>query len=168
MTNVLNGDALLQSIATGTIAELAALPAKIGRLIETEVLIRQIVSDRLDLASEHLRIGDSMLLGEKYREAISRFYYAMYHAGRSVVFGFHRGDNYQKHSVLPNHLPPSMIDSASWTMHLDNARFTRNRADYDLYPRAASSWQSQAVSLSVQAAEFVAVCEEYAVSEGLV
>ncbi|WP_084356823.1 HEPN domain-containing protein [Mycolicibacterium wolinskyi] len=161
-------EALLQSVAQGTIAQIAALPTSIGRSFNTIDLVRQIVSDRLELAGHHLRTADSLAQLAAYRSSISRYYYAMYHAARAICFGHHRGDNYQKHSVLPNNLPASLPNAARWANELNDARLVRNMADYDLYPRNASDWMNDSVSLSVVASEFLAECEDFAVNVGIV
>jgi hypothetical protein len=161
-------EALLQSVAQGTIAQLASLPPSIGRRFHTTTLIGQIVSDRLELAGNHLRTGDTLAQSASYRSAISRYYYAMYHAGRAICFGYHKGDNYQSYSALPSHLPPPLPNLSRWQNELDDARLVRNMADYDLYPRATSDWKDDSTSLAVSAAEFLIECEEYAMNNGLV
>lgn len=168
MPQTVTPEALLQSVAQGTIQQIAALPASIGRNFRTNDLLRQIVSDRLELAGDHLRTADTLVQLAAFRSSISRYYYAMYHGARAICFGYHKGDNYQKHSVLPNNLPLNFPNIARWANELNNARLVRNMADYDLYPRASSDWQNDSVSLSVAASEFLAECENFAMSAGLV
>lgn len=168
MPQMITPEALLQSVAQGTIQQLASMPTSIGRSFSSIDLLRQIVSDRLELAGNHLRTGDSMAQLAAYRSSISRYYYAMYHGARAICFGYHKGDDYQRHSVLPNNLPSAFPDIARWASELNGARLVRNMADYDIYPRAMSDWENDSVTLSVTASEFLAECENFAMSAGLV
>lgn len=130
--------------------------------------MRQIVSDRFELAGYQLRTADVLIQSTLYRSAISRYYYAMYHAARAICFGYHKGDDYQQHSVLPNHLPGQLPKVSQWTTSLNNARLVRNMADYDLYPRDTSQWKNDAANLAVSASEFLNECEEFAIKAGLI
>jgi uncharacterized protein (UPF0332 family) len=131
-------------------------------------LIQQVVSDRLSLAGEHLRSGDELLLRQHFRFAIGRHYYAMYHAARAVVFAVEKGDDYERHNLLPRHLPPQMIDVGSREVELTNARLLRNQADYDCYPVGHTAWETDARSLSSTAATFVNAFESFALLNGYV
>ena len=168
LPQVVTAEALLQSVAQGTVSQLALLPASIGRGFTTTNLIKQVVSDRLELAGSHLRTADTLAQATLYRSAISRNYYSMYHAARAIVFGYHKGDDYQRHSVLPTHLPPPLPNASRWKNELDDARLVRNMADYDLYPRAALDWKNDSVNLAVVAAEFLTECEDFAMNVGFV
>jgi uncharacterized protein (UPF0332 family) len=79
-----------------------------------------------------------------FRDAISRYYYAMYHALRACLFAYHRGDDFEKHSVLPLNIPPDFDPAVDWEQKMKNARLTRNRADYDLYPKSNTAWRADA------------------------
>jgi uncharacterized protein (UPF0332 family) len=168
LPQVVTAEALLQSVAQATISQVALLPATIGRGFTTTNMVKQIVSDRLELAGSHLRTADTLAQATQYRSAISRYYYSMYHAARAIAFGYHKGDDYQRHSVLPTQLPPPLPNEPRWKNELDDARLVRNMADYDLYPRAALDWKNDSVNLAVVASEFLAECEDFAMDIGLV
>jgi uncharacterized protein (UPF0332 family) len=168
LPQLITADAFLQSVAQGKASQLALLPASIGRGFSTANIIKQIVSDRLELAGNHLRTGDALTQSAVYRSAISRYYYSMYHAARAVAFGHYKGDDFEKHSVLPLHLPPQLPNMSRWKNELDDARLVRNMADYDLYPRASLDWQKDSVHLSVIASEFLVECEDYAMNVGII
>jgi uncharacterized protein (UPF0332 family) len=168
LPQTITSEALLQSVAQGTITQIASLPVSIGRSFATTNLMRQVVSDRLELAGNHLRTGDTLAQLTSYRSAISRYYYAMYHAGRAICFGYYKGDDYQLHRVLPRNLPPTLPNFSRWTNELDDARLVRNMADYDLYPRATSDWKNDSVALAISGSEFLIECEEFAMKAGLI
>ncbi|MFS0901142.1 hypothetical protein [Mycolicibacterium litorale] len=168
MPQVAAAEALLQSVAQATVSQVALLPASMGRSYSRTTLLKQIVSDRLELAGGHLRTADSLAQAMSYRSSISRYYYSMYHAARAIAFGFHKGDDYQRHFVLPSNLPPSLTNVARWTNELNNARLVRNMADYDIYPRAANEWKNDSVNLAVVASEFLPECEDFAMNAGLI
>ncbi|WP_146247301.1 hypothetical protein [Micromonospora arborensis] len=146
------------------IAAFSAGPAK--HPFPVDDLIRQVTSDRLTLAGFHLRSGDHLTLISDFRSAISRYYYAMYHSARAVVFAEEKGDDFERHAELPRHLPKNMHGRAEREAALIDARLLRNEADYDCYPADPSIWQSDARSLAVIAASFVQSCEEFALSNG--
>jgi len=169
MPTVKPTDQVMLHISTCKKAELAALPAAGGRYpFPLAQLIQQVASDRLQLAGEHLRSGDQLLFALQFRSAISRHYYAMYHAARSIVFSEVQGDDYQQHSELPRHLPPGLPSIRTREKQLVDARLLRNEADYDPYPSGLSDWEQDARELSVTAAEFVQACEDFALLNGYV
>jgi len=129
-------------------------------------ILRLVVSDRLKLAGDHLTAGDSLVLASHFRSAISRYYYAMYHAGRAIVFATEHGDDYERHSEMPRHLPPGLSDRSHWEAALTDARLLRNQADYDPYPALGEEWGSDARALSISAAQFLSVCEGFALTNG--
>ncbi|WP_425319644.1 HEPN domain-containing protein [Actinoplanes philippinensis] len=106
--------------------------------------MRSVVSDRLKLAGEHLQAGDSMVLAGHFRSAISRHYYAMYHSARAIVYAEEKGDDFERHSELPRHLPATLPDAPQWESRLTDARLLRNQADYDPYPSGAVEWEPDA------------------------
>lgn len=160
---------MLLSISTSTIAQVSAIPPLGNKFNPTPVvaLKSQVISDRLALAGEHLRAGDQLLASGSYRAAISRHYYAMYHAARAVVYGDVGGDDHQKHADLPPRVP-SKTAGISLSQHLTDARLLRNQADYDPYPQADSAWEADARDLGVTAASFVQDCEDTALHEGFI
>jgi len=129
-------------------------------------MVRQAVSDRLSLAGEHLRVGDQLVFALQFRSSISRHYYAMYHAARSIVFAETRGDDHQRHRDLPRHIPEGMANSTQRELELTTARLLRNEADYDPYPAKSPDWEPDARQLSVTAADFVQACEDFALANG--
>lgn len=70
-------------------------------------LINKAVADRWHFAYEHRHNANKLLKSKPplYRSAISRYYYAMYHAMRACVFVFKEGDDYQEHIKLQSHIP---------------------------------------------------------------
>ncbi|PQZ87145.1 hypothetical protein CQ016_09350 [Arthrobacter sp. MYb222] len=139
-----------------------------SHVLPIDQLISQVVSDRLMLAGYHLQAGDGLLINGNYRTAISRHYYAMYHAARAITFAANKGDDYQRHMDLPAHLPQELIDRQTLSAELTSARLLRNEADYDLYPVNDGDWVSEARSLAGAASKFCEACENFALSEGYV
>lgn len=162
-------DLLMRHISTCKKNDLAAHPVNGGKYpFPVAQLIQQATSDRLLLAGEHLRAADQLIFSSQYRSSISRHYYAMYHAARSIVYADYRGDDYEKHNVLAHHLPTKLPDLATREQQLTEARFLRNQADYDVYPFPLSEWESDARKLATVATEFVKACEDFALNEGYV
>src|ERR1044071_3277498 len=126
---------LLLTISTSKTAALAAYPTSGAKYpLPLATLVRQATSDRLQLAGAHLRAGDNLLFAANYRSAISRYYYAMYHAARAITYAAHQGDDHERHSILPRNLPANWNTAPSREIELTDARFLRNQADYDCYP----------------------------------
>lgn len=168
MVTLSTSDAVLLSLSTSTKAQLAAL--KLGNKwhqLPIPQVRAQLVSDRLALAGEHLRHGDVLLAADSFRAAIGRYYYAMYHGARAVVFGDHEGDDYEQHSELPRHLPPS-VKGVALGQQLIDARLLRNQADYDPYPLADGEWEADARALAVIAAGFLQDCEDLALHKAYI
>lgn len=129
-------------------------------------MMKQAVSDRLTLAGAHLRAGDQFIFILQFRAAISRHYYAMYHSARAVTFADTKGDDHQRHSILPRHLPSTITNVAQLEVELTDARLLRNEADYDPYPIKPPDWELDARRLAVIAASFVLTCEDFALMNG--
>ncbi len=162
-------DQVMLHVATRKKADLAALAAAPGKYpFPVTQLIPQITSDRLALSGEHLRCGDQLIFALQFRSAISRYYYAMYHAARSIVFAEMQGDDYQAHADLPRHLPLGLPNVQIRQQELLGARLLRNEADYDPYPSGASDWEQDARRLTVTAADFVQACEDFALTNGYI
>jgi uncharacterized protein (UPF0332 family) len=162
-------DLLMRHISTCKRTDLADLPLTGGKYpFPLAELIQQATSDRLSLAGEHLRAGDQLVFSSQYRSAISRHYYAMYHAARSIVYADFRGDDHERHNVLARHLPAKLPGAALREQQLTDARFLRNEADYDIYPFSMAEWESDARKLAITATDFVRACEEFALDEGYV
>jgi uncharacterized protein (UPF0332 family) len=163
-------DQFMRHISTCSQTDLAALPHNgSGRYpFPIAQLIQQATSDRLHLAGEHLRAGDQLIFAYNFRSAISRHYYAMYHAARSIVYADYGGDDHERHNELPRHLPAKLLNRTVREQQLTGARFLRNEADYDVYPFIMSEWESDARNLAITAIEFVQACEDFALAEGYV
>lgn len=161
-------ETFMQTFAQLNSKHRATFPIQIGNKFQTSNLAKQIVSDRLRLAGYHLRNGDFLIQNGQNRTSISRYYYCMYHAGRAVCYGYHLGDDYQQHSILPKNLPSNLPQQTSWSRSLNEARLLRNEADYDLYPDSDGRWKADATNLGVTAAEFLIECETFAINEGLI
>ncbi|MBI1927864.1 hypothetical protein HYR99_26945 [Candidatus Poribacteria bacterium] len=103
-----------------------------------------------------------------YRNAISRYYYSMYHAMRACVFVFHGGDDYQEHSKLQSHIPNDFPTGSNWKNILKNARELRNRADYEPYPKSNTTWKQYALSLKNDADLFLSSTRTYLQNKGCI
>ncbi|WP_158687660.1 HEPN domain-containing protein [Streptomyces sp. AA1529] len=169
MPTVTFTDQVLLHISTCKSAELAAFPESGGRYpFPLAQLVKQAVTDRLLLAGEHLRAGDHLLFATQYRSAISRHYYAMYHSARAIVYAESRGDDHERHNILPRKLPAGLDDPAKREAELTDARLLRNQADYDAYPINESDWEADARTLATAAADFLQSCELFASREGYI
>ncbi|WP_084421398.1 HEPN domain-containing protein [Rhodococcus gordoniae] len=171
MPTLTTTEQLLLSIALSNAAKIRALPTQLGKNFDSSRLISQVISDRLELAGYHLRIGDRFFQDGEYRTSISRHYYAMYHAARAIAFATHKGDDFQQHSILPKNLPtklPPSNSSGPWQTELTRARLIRNQADYDLYPVSIKDWEGDARDMAAIAPLFVAACSDFALNEGLI
>jgi uncharacterized protein (UPF0332 family) len=116
-------------------------------------LIRKAAADRWKLANQHRRDAAKLYSGSprKFRSAISRYYYSMYHAMRSCVFISYEGDDHQEHSELPLNIPKDFDPGVDWQNKLKNARLSRNRADYEAYPKTEKAWESTAIIIKKDA-----------------
>lgn len=149
---------------------------KVGVLIESELghpisqLAYLVAADRWYLAYEHKRHANKLLKLKPalYRSAISRYYYAMYHAMRACSYVFHGGDDYEQHKELPSHIPSDFppTPSTNWQNALKNARETRNRADYDPYPKSDKAWKIDAMNLKADADKLLLVSRAYLQTKG--
>ncbi|MEV1052134.1 hypothetical protein [Streptomyces sp. NPDC049887] len=169
MPTVTLADQMLLHISTSKSATISALPTSGSKYpFPTTQLLQQVVSDRLLLAGGHLRAGDALLFTSQYRSAISRFYYAMYQAARAITFAETKGDDHERHNVLPRRLPANIDSPTAREAELVDARLLRNQADYDVYPIKESDWEGDARALSATAANFVQMCEAFALSNGYI
>jgi uncharacterized protein (UPF0332 family) len=102
--------------------------------------------DRIGFGVRLLKSAQRLLRARppEYRQTTSRGYYAMYHIMRSVVFFVVGGDDHEKHSELPDHIPPDFPNHAMWQNRLKNARLERNRADYEPYPSSDKGFETAA------------------------
>lgn len=123
---------------------------------------------RWNLATEYRRDAKKLLRLRPLpsRSAISRFYYAMYHAMRAACFVFHDGDDHEAHSELPLHIPGDFPNADIWKNTLKNARLTRNAADYDPYPKSGKIWQRRAETARTDAEALLVETRNYLRSKG--
>ncbi|WP_084075971.1 HEPN domain-containing protein [Demequina sp. NBRC 110052] len=128
-------------------------------------LIRRVAVDRLELSATHLSAADHLLRESRFRMCVGRFYYAMYHVARAAAFVAFRGDDYERHAVLPQNLPSDLRDVDALSQDLQFARLLRNDADYDPYPASDQVWEADARGLSATASSFCAVVEQFVRSE---
>lgn len=132
-----------------------------------EHLRHQVAADRMVLAYQFVKAGERFIKMRppEYRSAISRFYYAMYHSIRAVVYYSVGGDDHQDHGSLPKNIPSDFPNKDFWENSLKSSRTSRNSADYDPYP-GQGSWRSMAHDLSEDAVNLVAVAESYLKQRG--
>lgn len=139
----------------------ASLVSRTG--YEVAELKAKAASDRLALAQALLKDANAALLAKRklYRTAVSRSYYSMYHALRAVAYINHGGDDHESHTVLPSKIPDDFPNKRDWENSLKNARFERNRSDYDPYPRKDDAFQAIARELVKSAADLIPVARKY-------
>lgn len=132
-------------------------------------LLEKVAADRWIFASTQ-RAHAKILMRQKpplYRSAISRHYYAMYHAMRACVFLSNPGDDHEDHNKLPLHIPPDFDQqSVNWQAKLKDARLARNRADYEPYPKANTAWQAVALTIQSDAEDLLRVSRLYLRKKG--
>jgi uncharacterized protein (UPF0332 family) len=145
---------VLQRVGTATKRNLTdwqegiSIESRSGKSLE--VLRHRATADRLALAAEcrnrarRLENVDPPM----YRDAISRYYYCLYHAFRAAVYFVAGGDDHQEHKALPGAISDSFPDVDQWRNVLKTARLLRNAADYTAYPKAESRWRADCASLS--------------------
>ncbi len=143
-----------------------SIAARSGHSLEE--LRHRVVVDRVALAAGCRARGARLLQVDPplYRDAISRFYYSTYHSFRAVVFFRFGGDDHEKHSDLPSHLPPDFPGLEIWANDLKSARETRNAADYDLYPKAEGAWRADALLLQTTAKDALSAARVYLRTKG--
>lgn len=127
-----------------------------------ELQIR-VAQDRIKLANLHLKQATiaSRVTPAPHRTTISRAYYAMYHAARAVTYISIGGDDHEQHSVLPTKFPSDFPDYEEWRNKLKDARFERNRADYDPYPTGDIKFSDSAEKLLTNARLLVKLARTY-------
>lgn len=146
----------LDSLAAG-----ASLVHRTGYQIQE--LRHKAAEDRLAFARALLRDANAALQASPvlYRTAVSRCYYSMYHALRSAAYLHHGGDDHEQHTVLPSKIPDDFPNRKGWENALKNARFERNRADYDPYPRDANEFAEIAQTLLRTATDLLPIARAY-------
>lgn len=146
----------LDSLAAG-----ASLVQRTGYQIKE--LRNKAAVDRLALARALLRDAIAAMQANPvlYRTAVSRSYYSMYHALRAAAYLHHGGDDHEQHTVLPSKIPDDFPDKKDWENTLKSARYERNRADYDPYPRNASEFAATAQGLVKLASDLLPIARSY-------
>jgi uncharacterized protein (UPF0332 family) len=145
---------VLQRVGTATKRNLTdwqeglSIEARSGKPLE--VLRHRATTDRLALATECRNRARRLetLDPPMFRDAISRYYYCLYHAFRAAVYFVIEGDDHQEHKALPGAIPDSFPDVDQWRNALKTARLTRNAADYNAYPKAEGRWRADCAVLS--------------------
>jgi len=133
-----------------------------------EELRHRVCADRLRLAADFLVSANRLyrMRPACYRDAISRYYYGMYHSARAVVYYAHGGDDHESHNALPGQIPKDFPDAARWTNALKDARAYRNAADYDPYPEEKSYWRGVAANLATEAPALLRLAKQYLGAKG--
>ncbi|MCD9121462.1 HEPN domain-containing protein [Cupriavidus sp. UGS-1] len=123
----------------------------------------RVAKDRLRLAQLQLNdaIKSAALTPKLSRAAVSRAYYAMYHAARAATYLSYGGDDHEEHSALPSKLPANFPDLEQWRNKLKFARLERNRADYDPYPVDDTAFEDTCDALIQDATELIRVAQRY-------
>ena len=144
----------------------ASLEKRTGYTIDE--IVAKSTTDRVQFAGVLLKASQKALRlrPPEYRIAISRGYYAMYHAFRAVVFFAMDGDDHQKHSQLPDHIPTDFPNHASWQNRLKVARLERNRADYEPYPVFEKQFESVAGAIVGEASQLLPIIRSYLKGKG--
>lgn len=137
-----------------------------GSSISDLVLIA--ATDRWALAYDLRARGNRLiqLRPPLYRDATSRYYYAMYHAMRAMAYVAHGGDDHENHAALPGKVPTDFDDPLKWTTNLKNARLSRNSADYEPYPKGGHTWQQTALNLKASTDELIRLSRLYLRGKG--
>lgn len=125
-------------------------------------------AERWRLAGDFGRTADLLMRSRprRYRSAISRYYYCMYQAMRAAVYLAHGGDDHQEHSVLPGHVPNDFPEQEEWQTRLKDARFARNAADYEPFPKSAKDWASRADTMQRDANALLRSTRDYLRGKG--
>lgn len=145
----------------------ASLVARTG--LEVDALVARIACDRVTLGAALHREARAAATRTppSYRNAISRGYYAMYQTFRGIVFFVSKGDDYEKHTDLPGHLPRDFPAVAYWENALKAARLERNRADYEPYPRQDRGFEVRAAAILKDSRQLRGVARTYLRGKGL-
>lgn len=92
----------------------------------------------------------------------------MYHLIRAVVYYHAGGDDHEDHTKLPGEIPKDFPDVGVWTNTLKQARFERNRADYDPYPKQDAKFSLIAEDLVAQAKRLTRISRNYLLGKGAI
>lgn len=133
--------------------------------VDLKVARDEAVDDRVQLAVRFLSAARAAYRIGRYRDAVSRAYYAAYHAMRAATFKATGGDDHEQHSDLPKHLPDGLVDPVATKNGLTTARLARNNADYDPYPKTEVAWKADADATIAFAQSALKEAKEY-ISDG--
>jgi uncharacterized protein (UPF0332 family) len=144
----------------------ASLEKRTGYLID--ILVQKATSDRLALSQTLLSAAKAAAAASNpsFRSATSRAYYSMYHAFRATAYFFHQGDDHEEHSKLPAGIPPDFVNRQNWENDLKNARYERNRADYDPYPKNDATFRLAAEQLIQKSEDLIPIVKAYLLAKG--
>jgi uncharacterized protein (UPF0332 family) len=144
----------------------ASLEKRTGYVID--ILVSKATADRLELSQALLLASKAAETGanRSFRSATSRAYYSMYHALRATAFFSYQGDDHEEHSKLPSGIPADFANRQHWENDLKNARYERNRADYDPYPKNDLMFRSTAEQLIQKAEELFPIVRAYLQKKG--
>ncbi len=127
-----------------------------------QILLCATAADRWKLGYVFRAQANTFFATQQFRSAISRYYYSMYHTMRACVFIHHEGDDHEKHSELPLHIPPTLDPAGTdWQTKLKDARLLRNRVDYEAYPKSENAWRRNAITIRADANQLVIVSRSY-------
>jgi uncharacterized protein (UPF0332 family) len=142
------------------------LQATTGRPIDE--LREQACADRLGLAVGFQAMADRLMRTRPpmYRAAVGRYYYAMYHAMRAVVFYSVEGDDHEQHSDVPSKVPHDFPRLGFWQNELKDARLRRNEADYDPYPDQDATFRDAGRHLARQCGDLLTEARRYLQTKG--
>jgi uncharacterized protein (UPF0332 family) len=144
----------------------ASLQQRTGYLID-ELRIKA-TADRIKLSQKLCIAAKATTQGKNrsYWSAASRAYYSMYHAFRATAFFVHEGDDHEEHAKLPSGIPPDFPGRATWENDLKGARLSRNRADYDPYPKNDLMFKVIAFELIKKAESLRPIVRSYLKTKG--
>lgn len=136
--------------------------------LTVDQLIENATRDRFQLARETLKCARWALKAPtpRYRVTLARSYYAMYHALRAVIYFTEGGDDHEAHMELPKHIPRDFPDHDKWENEIKTARYERNRADYDPYPKSDRAFSAIAGSSVATAERLLRVSRQYLARKG--
>jgi uncharacterized protein (UPF0332 family) len=161
----------------------AAAPLDVAKLQD---IVNELTLDRFNLAKEFLSQAQaqdlSTISGQK--TAISRSYYAMYHAGRTIIFHYERAD-IDAHENISKLLPSSLPNQSHWANRLIDFfpslvflliklfflkekfgwRKRRNQVDYSPYPEGDLHALAQQIFSEAQA--FLELCTNFLRGRGV-
>lgn len=135
---------------------------------DIDILLSKATVDRIELSQRLRRAAEAATKGthRSFRSATSRAYYSMYHALRATAFFAHKGDDHEAHSKLPSGIPSDFPDRDNWENDLKNARYERNRADYDPYPKNDLMFEPIAIQLIQKAEALLPIVRSYLKKSG--